>query len=373
MDKILTQPQASGMTPIKGVMLVKYNPMYCRVSRNAGNQYCIWVKGKHTTTGKRERLFRDPKRNIAFEEESIANLIAMDVDELINKGIKINPSFYSRKGARDFRFEEFAEFWLESKSIADETRGNYERNLKMTCEFWWGKDIRECTDYDFQQFINHLKKKGYTYNTVRYHRNLVSSIFKYALRLKRISELPLPPDMKREQVIRKPVDEKTRRLVLANINEYDRKIIVFMFYTGCRGKEAMQLKIKDLDLGKGLAYVRRPKERRDKRLRLDLFYDLSSMLREHVQGRDENELVFLQRNGNRYQGHSLSRIITKARKGITDQELRVLARNTYIQQCIDAGLSINETGSLVGHNNWKTTKHYYGEKDVLKIKLKRVK
>lgn len=135
-----------------------------------------------------------------------------------------------------------------------------------------------------------------------------------------------------------------------------------MYNTGSRADEASQLKIKDLDIaykkGFSIALIR---GKRDKLRRCPLWQDTVNELLPLIEGREQNEHVFLNRRKKpitRFEIHTLKNLY----KGISFFRKKNVSphtiRHTTATNLLHAGVYINTIRAWLGHVSINTTNVY---------------
>jgi integrase/recombinase XerC len=147
----------------------------------------------------------------------------------------------------------------------------------------------------------------------------------------------------------------------------DRAILETLYSAGLRVGELVGLNIDDLDLSDGIATVRG----KGKRERLALIGDASRQaiqkwlearetLLEGVGRRNNNNAIFVNKNGTRLSTRSVGRLLIKYLQmtGLDPRTTPHTLRHTFATHMLDAGADIRGVQELLGHKNLTTTQIY---------------
>jgi integrase len=248
-----------------------------------------------------------------------------------------------RDGSRQ-TFESYARSWIDtyagrtSRGVTETTRDDYRRRLEQDAIPFLGKTrLVEIEQRDLKEYVRHLEKQGKAPNTVRLavapvrallataiEEGLLRSNPAAGLRLAQRRPESVDGDDPEEQV--KAMSEQQLADVLAAVAELAPTWLLFfrfLFWSGLRIGEAVELRWKDVDLGERIVHVRRrwhsgrvgpPKSKYGKR-RLKLTPDLAQALwRLRGESRAfDDDLVFPNSTGNRiHQSNLLRRVLKPA-------------------------------------------------------------
>jgi integrase/recombinase XerD len=147
----------------------------------------------------------------------------------------------------------------------------------------------------------------------------------------------------------------------------DYALLLFLYNTGSRAGEAAQLKIRDLDIaskkGFSIALIR---GKGDKLRRCPLWQDTVNELLLLIEGREENEHVFLNRRKEPITRFGIHTLVKRHLKGLMKDfpslEKKRLSphtiRHTTATHLLHAGVDINTIRAWLGHVSINTTNIY---------------
>ena len=161
-----------------------------------------------------------------------------------------------------------------------------------------------------------------------------------------------------EQALIDACDEDDRRKHL-------KPLLICAFATGCRPIELFQLRVKDVDLADNCITVVSYKGKRRKERSFDLTAKARAAVTPLCEGKKPDEFVFTYKKGKKtLPFKSVKRSFATAKRlagleGISLEGFRLYdARHTATTRLIRRGLSLEETGKLMGHSQPKTTWRY---------------
>ncbi|MEK6940814.1 MAG: site-specific tyrosine recombinase/integron integrase [Nanoarchaeota archaeon] len=164
--------------------------------------------------------------------------------------------------------------------------------------------------------------------------------------------------------------DEIKKIIASTGSRKTRLITKFLYSTGLRVSELVNLKIKDLDLNEKAGWVRMGKGAKDR------FFPLSDIiaveLKQYIQHLPLNQdYLFMGRNG-KLSVRSVQKFVKNSAKraGITKQVTPHKLRHSYATHLMDSGIDVVIIQELLGHSNLNTTQIYT---HVSKEHLKRVK
>lgn len=150
--------------------------------------------------------------------------------------------------------------------------------------------------------------------------------------------------------------EEIRLLVDSADTEKSKLMILFLYSSGLRVSELVNLKPSDLDLKEKYGWVRRGKGNKD---RLFLLSEIiTSELSSYLENHKDNNYMFSKdeplttRNVQKIMQHLRNK--TQIKKKITPHTLR----HSYATHLLDSGVDIRRIQALLGHKNIQTTQIY---------------
>ncbi len=153
--------------------------------------------------------------------------------------------------------------------------------------------------------------------------------------------------------------EEVKALIKAVPAGRNRCIIEFLYSTGTRVSECVNIKLNDLDLKKEIAIVRAGKGSKDRLITLSHVWikELNKYLKRK---KIQTEYVFSKKNGSKISTDTIQRILRKARKKalITKHLTPHTLRHSYATHLLEEGENIRKIQTLLGHSSLNTTQIY---------------
>jgi integrase len=158
-----------------------------------------------------------------------------------------------------------------------------------------------------------------------------------------------------------------------------RQILVFLWFTGCRPKEASILKWTDVDFQNKLIVLTEHKTIRTQtkpRPRIIPLHPVAERLLLSIKARDEGDLVFLTHRRTPWNRHNLGHRIRRARAkaGIPDEVKLYGVRHAFGTRAILNGVDLKTLSTLMGHTTTRMSEHYVhlaGEREHLAAAMRR--
>jgi integrase len=309
---------------------------------------------------------------------------------------------YRADRATDRPFCEVVEAWRETRApgLAPGTRARYEQILRtyLVPEFG-AKKVSSLTREVVKRYFARLDAGGTGPGTLRKVHTTMSAVLSEAVELEMIRVNPCSGALRgrtkldtKEMLFLKREEVAT---LAEAITPHYRVLVYTAAYTGLRASELEGLRVRDLDLARGVLNVRQslkgvegsdvPKGERDfgalksrkARRTVPLPRFLRLMLAEHLAGRmtDRDGLVFLGPNGAPIR-HNLfyKRHFKPAVQGkpATARKLAVPSalperlsglrfhdlRHTYVSMCVAQGVALSVIGDHLGHSATSMTESY---------------
>lgn len=220
------------------------------------------------------------------------------------------------------------------------------------------KDPKSITKKDVKSYVDRLVERGAPGNTINVHLNAIKFLMEDILGKKvllnvKYSKIPkkLPTVLTKEEI---------QKLIKAAENPKHSLILKLMYSSGLRLSELVHLKKEDLELDKGLGWVRNGKGGKD---RLFLIADkLKDELRQHVEKYcpQSDSWVFQGCKGRHFSQRSVQEIVNNAAKraGIHKNVHPHTLRHSFATHLIENGYDIASVQFLLGHDSTQTTMKY---------------
>lgn len=294
----------------------------------------------------------------------------------------------------EMTFGEFVEkYWLpyqrDEKENRDSTMVFYDQMLKVMRPHFAPLRMQDITDRHVMDYLSFLKNtyrtaqgKPLSSKTIRHHYRVLSVIFQYALKMECVPANPLD----RVDVPKVPqhkVDAMTKENVLAFMGAIEklplkqRLMYTLLLTTGMRRGECFGLQWGDLDLTKGVLFVRRnvtntygkgiavgePKTEMGRRA-LPLTIKAVELLTRYRAEEDPTDDVFLFHAADSLHQPQDPTYITKhMRKFMKRMGLPTMSphdlRHTCATLLLQSGADIKSVQDLLGHADASTTLNFY--------------
>ncbi len=283
---------------------------------------------------------------------------------------------------QDFEQEknDFLTHLLKEKNFSQNTIVSYRCALNTFGEFLKERGLGE----DFlpllsravlRDFVVFLKRKGLKESSIAHRVFALRSFFSYLLkqgkttvdlgaglsgprRRKSLPSFLTVPQM--ESLLQAPPREK-----LAGIRD---AVILELFYsTGMRLSELSALSLSDIDFpGQLIRVMGKGKKERiipvgaEALAALNLYLKERKSMFEDSTGRMESQTVFLNRFGRKLSARSISRIVKKYARGVSEQRRASphMLRHTFATHLLDEGAGLLTIKELLGHESLSTTQIY---------------
>jgi integrase/recombinase XerD len=214
------------------------------------------------------------------------------------------------------------------------------------------KDQIEFNEDDVKAFLSEMfdtKSK----NTIMLAAASLKFYFKEVLK-KDFNGIPLPKkDKKLPEVLTK---DEVVRLIEATDTLKSRLMISFLYSTGLRVSEIVNLKIEDLNLGDKTGWVRKGKGSKDRLFMLS--EGLAEELKEYLSYKKENKFIFSKEKP--LTTRNLQKIIqgTRQRAAINKKVTPHTLRHSFATHLLEQGTDIRTIQTMLGHSSLSTTQVY---------------
>lgn len=223
--------------------------------------------------------------------------------------------------------------------------------------FCYIKNVTKNPDINLvKKYLLEKQDKGQSSQTI----NLYLQAIKYFYREIYKSNLPLnikfaKTASKLPVVLSKNEIEK----IIGSINNKKHRLIVALAYgAGLRVSEAVNLKIKDIDLAELTIHLKGAKGNKD---RLTIFSErVRADLAEIIAWREKNDFVFASERGGKLSERSAQMVFEKALKKchINKEATFHSLRHSFATHLLENGVDVRYVQELLGHANIRTTQIY---------------
>ena len=333
----------------------------------------LYCRGKNETAGKHYRFYKG-KDGFGLDFAHAERQLTIMRSAIDSKTFNVDDWKFAK--IKERLFENVVHAWLEVKREEMESQEFAPSTLKTYMSYtrnhyvpsFKGMDVRDIGDEDINKFSSDLRKKRLG---IRMRRNIINTlhVFFVWMRSEGIinKELPFFPTIKgNDSRVKVALELEDQMEALDRIPEIHRDIFEFAFETGVRPGELAAIKVKDVDLKKGIVLIQRtysacrlkecPKEELKKPIPLS---DKASELAEkHLQGKFPESFLFINPNtGRGYTTNNLGKIWRQySGVSVTFYEA---SRHSFCTQVIEAGATEFEAQALMRHADPRSTRVYF--------------
>jgi len=249
--------------------------------------------------------------------------------------------------------EAFLEYLLINKAVSKNTYDAYKRDLTQFEEFL-NRPIIEAESKDVIAFLSQIDNK----RSLNRKLSAINSFFDFAYKRDYVNEKFKIKQAKIPKTLPKFLDKDTILNAISHINYNDsswfelrdKALILFLYATGLRISEALNVKISDIEDG----WVKVEMAKGEKQRMVPIADVALNAIKEYLQKRPcGSEYLFVNKNCNK-----LSRIsafnITKKYLGVSPHVLR----HSFATALVLGGADLRVVQELLGHASLNTTQIY---------------
>ena len=153
----------------------------------------------------------------------------------------------------------------------------------------------------------------------------------------------------------------------STLNLKHRLVLMFLYYTGIRLNELVNLKWEDIDFQRGTIHLKTAKGEKE---RVIFFHEKLKSFIEYFNLKKES-FVFISNLGKKYDKRTVQLIVRNAAKkaGVGKRVTPHTLRHSFATHLLEAGADIRHIQKLLGHTNLQTTQIYthVANKDIKKL------
>ena len=161
--------------------------------------------------------------------------------------------------------------------------------------------------------------------------------------------------------------EEINSMLDATLNLRHRLVLMFLYYTGMRLNEIVNLKWEDLDFQRGTIHLKTAKGEKE---RVIFFHEKLKNFIGYFNLRKDG-FIFLSNLSKKYDKRTIQLIVRNAAKkaGINKRATPHTLRHSFATHLLEAGADIRHIQKLLGHANLQTTQIYahVANKDIKKL------
>lgn len=253
--------------------------------------------------------------------------------------------------------EDFVQL-LKIKRYSYNTISAYRNAIKKFIVFHNGINLEKLTKKDIELFINkQVINEGVSQS---YQKQMVGAIkFLYNDLLRKNYDLFYLYPKRREHKLPEILSKTEIKLLISSFTNIKHKAIISTIYSaGLRLEECLNLKIIDIDSENNIIRVRSGKGNKDRNVLLS--DKLIRILRNYYKIYRPTEYLFEGQNGGKYSASSVQSIMRTALKknNIKKHATPHTLRHSFASHLLESGTDIRIIQEILGHNDIRTTQIY---------------
>ena len=229
-----------------------------------------------------------------------------------------------------------------------------------------GIEPQNVSEADVKMFLAERMGEGLSSRTIALMK--ASLLFYYNEILENKFEIKTPKIKKSTPVVL--TKEEIKKLMNAVKNKQQKLILQLYYSSGLRLSEAINLRMKDIDLVENVVWVRDGKGGKDRMTILS--EGLAKDLKEFSEHREKDDFVFQNSRGDPFNPRTIQKSLEKAKNlsGIQKDAHVHTLRHSFATHLLEAGVDIRKIQELLGHADLSTTQIYaqVSNKELKKIK-----
>lgn len=244
---------------------------------------------------------------------------------------------------------------MRLKNYSQKTINAYSACAKSLSQYF-KKPVNKITGQEFKDFLNNLFKKNYSPYTINQYHAALKLVFTKIYKIPFDFDIPYAKRAKKLPLV---LSRQEIGKILNQITNSKHKLILSIIYgSGLRISEAVNLKIKDVDLEGKTLVVRQGKGRKD---RLTILPEsLLLQLKSIIEMGEPEDYLFSSNRGGKLTSRSVQKIFQRALKksGIKKTGTCHTLRHSFATHLLENGIDIRYIQELLGHSNLQTTQIY---------------
>ena len=256
---------------------------------------------------------------------------------------------------------------LKLRGFSQHTLRAYITANKLFLE-WIKKQPEQVTEQDIKSYLAHLiSDKNILASSIALKKAALKFLFDEILK-KNIVNLKTPKIPKHVPVVL--TKDEVRQLIDSAGSHKSKVMIQFLYSSGLRLSELINLKVNDLEIKEKIGWVRKGKGSKD---RIFILSDnLIKELEKYKLTLDPDEKYLFPGIKGHISSRNVQKIVEKAaeRAGLKKKVYPHMLRHCFATHLLEAGVDIRKIQELLGHSNLQTTQIYTS---VSKEELKKVK
>lgn len=209
---------------------------------------------------------------------------------------------------------------------------------------------------EIKRFLLNKQDKKYSSQTINLYLNAIRFFYQNVLKLSEKIDLKFAKRSKKLPVVLSR--EEIETILTMAKNSKHRLIICLSYGAGLRISEAINLKIKDLDLNELTIHIKNAKGKKD---RITVFPEkIKNDLNSLINGKESNDYIFASERGGKLTERSIQKVFGKVLKmaGIKKPATFHSLRHSFATHLLENGVDVRYVQELLGHQNIRTTQIY---------------
>ncbi len=255
---------------------------------------------------------------------------------------------------------------LESSGRAHATVIAYGKDVEQIIQFLAEKgktSLTDITSEDIEEFKELLKKQRYTGKSISRKINSIKSFFRFLINEGQITDNPAEVvvhpkyDQTPPRVLSKLEYRALRDACRSDVRIY--AIVEVLLQTGMRISELSALQLTEVDLERGVIYIKAQNSREARKVPLNAAAKSALQEYMHIRPRAREKTMFLTKTCRPFLVRNIRTAIDRYFRlaGIKDGKVNDL-RHTFIIEQLKAGTPLVYVSQLVGHKRITTTEKY---------------
>jgi integrase/recombinase XerD len=311
----------------------------------------------------------DPKQKVwwvPYTDDQFTALLRfftgkVELDDSQFQAAKLSPSYPELPPLTEEIICEVKAFedWMRNKRYSESTIKTYRESIGLFIRFLGNKPLGEIGNEDFEKFNKeYIIERAYSASFQNQIVNAVKLFFQNRQQRNLNIELIYRP--KRPKTLPNVLSkEEVKAILEVHGNIKHRTMLSLIYACGLRRSELLNLKIQDVDSGRGFLMVKQAKGRKDRMVPLS--DKIIALLREYY--RYEKTVLYLfegQKPGHPYSEKSLESVLKQALVKAKIKKPATLhwLRHSYATHLLESGTDLRYIQELLGHNSSRTTEIY---------------
>lgn len=220
------------------------------------------------------------------------------------------------------------------------------------------KTIDKISKKDVRLFLEELSDKGRSGNTMNVYHMAIRFLFQDVLDKRMWIDIEYSRVPEKIPVVLTKIEVKSLFDVISN--EKHRIMVEFMYSAGLRVSELVNMKVKDIDFGKGYGFVRGGKGNKDRLFVVSSKIEPKLVELVKSEGLKKDDFLFTSSRKREYSTKSVNVILKEATHaaGIHKNVHPHTLRHSFATHLIEEGYSVTEVQSILGHKSPETSMIY---------------